>query len=452
MALEWTEHSMHHWAEPMLSDVGHFDKPPLIYCLTGISFQLFGVNEVAARLPSLFGSLLALAGVAILAWRNYGQNAAWWSVLVCASAVHFWALGQLLSPDMLLCGFCTLGAALTLTAEKTRSGRIQWLFGALCWTLAWWTKATAALVPLGAITFALLFTGRRDLLSLFKPIRLLLIILLLGSPWYIFMMQRHAELVDFFLHRELVGRISGHDDGRTGFPGYHIAVAMGLWLPWWPVLTENAKKHFPQWRTGSWRDRREALPWEAVAAIGVLLIFSFVSSKLITYTLTGLPFLAVAIGSQFQSKTFSLKEWPSRVALIMPVVFFAAIVTVSLIDENLGSNSSVRNVASKAKEAGVELLIFDRHRPGAEVYFGENVIYVNTKDITQVDHADGQNIHIHFATVPEMFARIKATTGGVWYVQTRDKQPVWGNHLLQKYSAEGNGSLSGDFKLWRIKG
>jgi len=77
---------------------------------------------------------------------------------------------------------------------------------------------------------------------------------------------------------------------------------------------------------------------------------------------------------------------------------------------------------------------------------------VNTKDITQVDHADGQNIHLHFATVPEMFARIKATTGGVWYVQTRDKQPVWGNHLLQKYSAEGNGSLSGDFKLWRIKG
>jgi len=206
------------------------------------------------------------------------------------------------------------------------------------------------------------------------------------------MMQRHSELIDFFLHRELVGRISGHEDGRTGFPGYHIAVAMGLWLPWWPFLSEIARKHFPQWRTWSSRDRREALPREAVAAIGVLLIFSFVSSKLITYTLTGLPFLAIAIGSQFQSKSFSLREWPARIALVMPIVFLGAVVTVSRNDDNLGSNSSVRNVASEAKEAGVELLIFDRHRPGAEVYFGENVIYVNTKDIVQVDHAEGQNI------------------------------------------------------------
>ena len=451
MALEWTELSMHDWAEPMMSDVGHFDKPPVIYWLTGISFRWFGENEIAARLPSLFGSILALTGVAILSWKAYGQTAAWWSVLVCGSTIQFWALGQLLSPDMLLCGFCTLGAALTVTADKTRRGRILWLLGAVCWSLAWWTKATAALVPLGAITFALFFSGRKDLLSAFKPLRLLLIILALGCPWYLMMMQRHPELTDFFFHRELVGRIVGHEDGRKGFPGYHIAVAIGMWLPWWPVLLESARKQFPRWRTLPWRNRREAVPWEAMAAIGVLLIFSFVSSKLVTYTLTGVPFLAAAVGSLIHSQPLRWKAWPTRIALVMSVAFLITAPSIYFLEDRLGSNSSVRRAAKHAKEVGVELLIFDRHRPGAEFYFGENVIYVNTKDIVQVDEAKGQNPHEHFTTAAEMLDRINATTGGVWYVQTLVEQPGWGRDLVQKYSAGERMTWSGDFRVWRIK-
>jgi 4-amino-4-deoxy-L-arabinose transferase-like glycosyltransferase len=218
MAMEWTEFAEHDWDEPVLSDVGHFDKPPLIYWVTGTSFLLFGNSELAARLPSLLGAFLTLAGVALLAWRQYGERAAWWSVLVCGTTIHFWALAQLLSPDMLLCGFCTLGAALTLSKDKGRRGTLLWLLGALCWVLAWWTKATASLVPLAAITAAILLTRRRDLVSSLKPLRLFLIILALGSPWYIAMMLRHPELEQILFPPGTRGARHGSRRWERGLP------------------------------------------------------------------------------------------------------------------------------------------------------------------------------------------------------------------------------------------
>jgi len=49
------------WLTPYWNDATRFDKPPLIYWLMAISFKIFGINEMAARLPSaLFGLLTVL--------------------------------------------------------------------------------------------------------------------------------------------------------------------------------------------------------------------------------------------------------------------------------------------------------------------------------------------------------------------------------------------------------
>lgn len=40
------------WITPYFNGVTRFDKPPLIYWSQAIAFQIFGVNEWAARLPS----------------------------------------------------------------------------------------------------------------------------------------------------------------------------------------------------------------------------------------------------------------------------------------------------------------------------------------------------------------------------------------------------------------
>lgn len=50
------------WITPMFNDATRFDKPPLIYWLVALGYQLLGVNEWAARLPSALAALALVGG------------------------------------------------------------------------------------------------------------------------------------------------------------------------------------------------------------------------------------------------------------------------------------------------------------------------------------------------------------------------------------------------------
>lgn len=324
------------------------------------------------------------------------------------------------------------------------------------WTLGWWTKATAALVPLGALTLALLITGRRDLIAALRPVRLLIVILMLGSPWYLAMMLRHQELWDFFLHRELAGRVTGHVDGRQGFPGFHFAVALAFWLPWWPVLLLPARVNWSRWRSMPWREKCLALPWELVTALGVIAIFSMVSSKLVTYILPGLPYLAVAVGSEIarRQKSFSLRRWPARVAATGAALLVITGISSPLFEASLGRNSSVRRAVSAARERGAERILFDEFWPGAEFYFGEFVWFVDVKDLVQVKDLPGQTPAKHFLSKRQVMPLVESSESPVWLLQykghSRNPQK-WTRQLLEdRPDPKAEPIRIGDFYLWRV--
>ena len=449
MAIEFLE-SDHNRAEPTLSDVAHYDKPPLIYWFTGYSIRLFGASEFAMRLPSFLGSVLALGGIFLLTLRQYGERAAWWAIFAGATSFQFWCLAHLLSPDMLLCGFCTLGCALTLWGGRGVKNWFIWSLGVACWCLAWWTKATAMLIPLGAIAGALLLTGRWDLLAHLRPIRVLALMLLFGSPWYLVMMYRHPELVDFFLHREVVGRIVGHADGRTGFPGYHLVVALFFWLPWWPFAVARALQNRKQWLALSLAARRKALPWEPVAALLVLLLFSFVSSKLITYTLPGVPLLAVYIGALLSSEVFSFRSRYGAIALLAAVVAAGILTALPYLESSLRNNSSPRKVIAHAQDLGADWIISDRYFPGMKFYAGEQVLYVDVESIVQVKDAPGQDPSRHFLKEGEIQKRVEESNESFWMVQMRKNQADWQKRLIA-LNPDAHPISVGSFTLWKIK-
>jgi 4-amino-4-deoxy-L-arabinose transferase-like glycosyltransferase len=130
------------WLEPRMSDLGHYDKPPLIYWVTAISFKLLGVNEWSARLPSFLGAILTLIGLAWASWRLYNEETSWHAVIIAGTLAHLWILARFLTPDMLLTGWCTLALA-AWTESRHQGGKWNWwILSALFWILAWWTKAT----------------------------------------------------------------------------------------------------------------------------------------------------------------------------------------------------------------------------------------------------------------------------------------------------------------------
>jgi len=434
----------HGWWEPRMSDFAHYDKPPMTYWATAGALKVFGRTEWAVRLPSLLGAVMTLAGLGWAAGRLYGSRTAWWAVLFCGTMGQFWVLARMLTPDMLLTGFITVAIGFWAEA-RSRPARGRWWWGcALFATLAWWTKATAALVPLLGLTVGLLATrdevGRRAL----RPLRLLLLILVAGSPWYLGMMHLHPELQHFFFGRELAGRIVGHPDGRHGPIYYHVAFSLLGWAPWWPAalaaLFIRRKEVVERLRQGRW----QAVPLEGWMVVTGLMIFSLMSSKLVTYTLPFAPWAALCCARVLMAQpTAQLRArmaWrASKVTAACAVLFVAVSFALPHWESQMGVGSTMREVGRQLRLRHAPVVYVDRHTPGLEFYFGESVFYVGDHVPRQIPSDTGICEELgepHFLTPAELPVHLgRHATNDIWFVryQGRTNSPL--TAVLQQVTA-----------------
>ncbi len=364
------------WWEPRESGFGHYDKPPLVYWTTALAFRVFGFNEWAARVAPCLGAALALAGLAWAGVRLHGPRVAWWSVFMCGTSLQFWVIGRLLSPDMLMTGWCTLAVAAWLECRHRQGAWNLWLVSLACWTLAWWTKATPSLIPLAGVLVGTYVhgdtAGRRALrVSLLLPA-----IIALGSPWYLSMLHRYPELSQFFFRRELVNRVAGHVDGRRASPFFYLPFSLIAWLPWWPVAAWKIWWRPVGSRFAGWYRRMGVEGW--IVIVG-LLVFSLVNSKLPTYTVVLAPWAMLLIARA----VCGAPGVQPGVMCLLPGIAVAVLMLVGvavlppMIESRSGPNSSLREVCRYLRAHGAREVDADHHWPGAEFYLEDaHVRYV----------------------------------------------------------------------------
>jgi 4-amino-4-deoxy-L-arabinose transferase-like glycosyltransferase len=429
VAMEMLKNPAARW-EPRMSDFAHYDKPPLIYWSAAAAMKLFGPTEWAARLPSVLGALMTLVGLGWAAWRLYGEDAAWWAVLFCATLGQFWVLARMLTPDMLLTGFTTLAVGFW-AEERHQHAQGRWWWGCVaCLALAWWTKATAALVPLLGWFVGLLATRDRVGLRALRPFRLLLLILAAGSPWYLELMQRHPELKGFFLGRELEGRIVGHPDGRRAPFFFHAAFSLVGWMPWWPATLAGLAARRREMAERLRRQRWQALPMEAwIVVIGVT-VYSLISSKLVTYTLPFAPWAALLcarwlIGRPAGESRPRLVRRLLGTAAVFSVLYVAVSFALPRWESQLGLSSTLREVGRFLRERHATVAYLDRHMPGMEFYFGEGTYYVVNRAPRQLPSDSGKCEELgepHFVTAAEFPAHLAShASHAVWLVRYRGR-------------------------------
>jgi 4-amino-4-deoxy-L-arabinose transferase-like glycosyltransferase len=116
------------WIAPRLNGVRYFDKPPLLYWLTAVSFRQWGLTEGVARLAPLLGGLLAVAGTTLLGVRLLGPGGGLLAGAALLSCALFAAFARYLRPETLFVA------------------AIQWGFAGLLWR----SSADAALLPVGS--------------------------------------------------------------------------------------------------------------------------------------------------------------------------------------------------------------------------------------------------------------------------------------------------------------
>ena len=372
------------WWEPRQSGYGHYDKPPLIYWATALSFRAFGLNEWAARLPPVFGAVCALAGLAWAGWRLRGARVAWWAVLICGTSVQFWTMARILSPDMLLTGWCSLAVA-AWAEGRHRGGAISlWGLSLAFWTLAFWTKATPALIPLAGLAAGVWLTdevaGKRAL----RLPWLLPAILLCGSPWYLAMLHRYPELRTFFFQRELAGRLAGRVDGRHGSKLYYLPISFLGWLPWWPcggwIIWRNRARWFGTTWGERWQTWRQRLGIEGWIVVVGMVIFSLASSKLPSYTVLLMPWVALVLARVIAPRALVSPQPYLLTTAGAAVMMVAALCVVPpRVESRFGVNSSLREVCRFLQAHGACRVDADRYWAGMEFYLGADVVHSVTR-------------------------------------------------------------------------
>ncbi len=362
----------HNFVVPTFNFAPRYAKPPLIYWCMAASYEIFGENAFAARLPSL----LAVAGTAVLLlrWgRALGSQAAGLiAALAYSLCLQVMQQGRVATADALLIFFMTLtGFAGWRMLDLVRTGNGSWnLWGiilAVGFGGGFLAKGPEALLPIVPLLVSARWMGWRGIASFLLILALgLLIVAAWAVPAFI---QTHGDY-----WREGLGHDVG-DRMVTGFQG-HGASTFGLYLlgvplylltfwisalPWSPLLLLRARALRliapPQDWTDCYLFGNAAL---------VFFVFSLMVTKLPHYTLPAFPFLALLFGRRWMAAGLS-PALPLRTMLVFGmIVTMATLVVVPWLLAHGGNPSPVGDLVRQARgdlQPGTRVVTVDFAEP-----------------------------------------------------------------------------------------
>lgn len=305
------------WLTPYIYGAPWFDKPIWTYWMLLLSFKIFGSSDFAARFPSTLAaslSVMALYTTGLQVFRR--SSAALWTALVTATSLAFWYISHGVITDGYLF-LATVGIfSFSLTALRQGSLRHMCLAYA-CAGVAVLVKGPVGLVLPGMILAAyLLGPGeRRRLKLLFHPAGLA-VFALIAVPWYLAMYHLHgtAYMEQFLgLHNYVRATVSEHPRSNVWY--YYLLLWPVMFLPWTGMVLRGLR-----FRSGFPLNR-----WCLFWGLGVVLFYSFMATKYVTYTfICMIPF--VLYGAHGLE---TLEETPFRIrsgrflSLVLPFLLLA---------------------------------------------------------------------------------------------------------------------------------
>jgi 4-amino-4-deoxy-L-arabinose transferase-like glycosyltransferase len=284
------------WVIPHLNGLDYIEKPPLQYWATAIAYRAFGVTEFSARLYTALTALAAIAWMGFVAARLWGNDAGWRAAAILAGMFMFVVLGQLMTLDMSLTCWMSVGLGGFLLAQPSGPAARRWML--VAWTgaaLGVLTKGlVAAAIPAAVLCIYSLWS--RD----FSPWRKLHaslglpLFLLITVPWHWLAAMRLEDFLQFFFVHEHFARYLTPIAERQEpwwFFGYVFLAGTVPWtVPALRVVLSGWRHSGPagQFRPGLFL-------WIWVIFIGVF--FSLSDSKLMPYILPAMPALAMLMAS-----------------------------------------------------------------------------------------------------------------------------------------------------------
>ncbi|MEM8603884.1 MAG: glycosyltransferase family 39 protein [Cyanobacteria bacterium P01_H01_bin.121] len=354
------------WITPYVNAIPRFDKPPLIYWLMALNYQLFGFNAWSVRLPSAMAAIALVGFLAYVLYR-YGQPslgrtdaaAPPWSrwltaiigVACLALNLGMIAWGRTGVSDMLLnagiggsllCFF--LGYATTSSATRARplaesedtstpatehaagpaadrrrhTGWRSLILGWPCnrWYWAFYVLIALAILakgPVGivlpgltVISFLMLVGQFWTVVREAKPVVGLSLIALLTLPWYLLIIQANGEgYIRSFFGYHNVERFTRVVNSH-GAPWYFYFLVLLLTFVPWSVYLPLAIGRLRFWQLGRWRQaaRNQQLGIYALCwLVSIFAFFTIAATKLPSYILPLMPAAAILVALYWSATT-----------------------------------------------------------------------------------------------------------------------------------------------------
>jgi 4-amino-4-deoxy-L-arabinose transferase-like glycosyltransferase len=294
---------------PHADGVVYFEKPPLAYWLTALSFRTFGENAFAARLPSALAGLatalllaaagrrlLPVGGAALVAAATFATSVGY---LVLARQVMFDALLTLWTT------LCLLGFWIgTCPRERPRTRRAWLLAAHAAAGLGVLSKGLLGIVLPGLVILAYAIVARdtRRLRAAWSATGLALF-LAIAVPWHLAAAARHPRFAWFYFVNEHWLRFLG----RRSPPDFHedpiyapALAALMLVFPWTflvPAALSDLVRRRPDGR------RPELAAFLAAWIVAPVLLFTASRTRTYYYLLPVVPALALAFGTLWRRWT-----------------------------------------------------------------------------------------------------------------------------------------------------
>lgn len=276
---------------PRLNDAVYLDKPPVFFWAVAASLAVFGVNEVAARLPS---ALAALGGLLLVAWfarRHFGDRIARTAVVVLALSPLYMVFARLVIFDMLL--VLCMSASILLFYEALEAEQPHRAAPLAAWAIAGVgtiTKGPVALVLPLFVVLAWGFAGRRPgRLARLRPLTGLLVYAAVVVPWVAAIERLHPGFVAYAVLGENLARMTANPYDTARPPGFYFHVILPGLFPWillvaaqeLDIVRSKLFRRPPDPVAADHRPARFLALWLVVTFV----FFSLVSSKRPSYIL-----------------------------------------------------------------------------------------------------------------------------------------------------------------------
>ena len=235
------------WLVPTLDTLPYFHKPPLFYWLTAASLGVFGINEWAARLPSLLAATGTAFAVYLFVRRWAGERQARLALVVLATTPFFFGGAQFANLDMLVaaCIACTIlcAADAVLAAEGGRPRRSTLAAAYAFAALGILAKGLIGVaIPALVIGAWLVATGRMAMILRLVSLPGLALFAAIAVPWFALMEARHPGFLHYFFVHHHFQRYTAPGFNSRQHVWFYLPVFAGLTMPWFFSLFHAVRR------------------------------------------------------------------------------------------------------------------------------------------------------------------------------------------------------------------